>query len=91
MADSKQEIRKRYLNFINKIGVIVSVFILILTIITIILAVVYTLQYNPESIPVLMGENFLFSLTLPIIIIPVLSFLVWLIFLIKKLWKKVEW
>ncbi len=85
-----KEFEKRYFIFINKVGLVAVVFMLILTIITAILAVVYTLQNHPDSINALFGLDFLFNLTLPVIIIPTVGFIVWLVLLIKKLLARIN-
>jgi hypothetical protein len=85
-----EKFEKQYRNFMYKVGFVVLIFMLILTIITAILAVSYTLQNHPDSINALLGMDFLFNLTLPIIIIPTLGFVIGLITLIRRLWKKLH-
>jgi hypothetical protein len=86
-----EKAKKEYFVAINKVGLVVAIFVLILTIITAILAVWVTFQFHSESINSLLSENNLISLTLPVIAIPFLGFLIWLIFLIRKLWKRINY
>ncbi len=88
--DDSNKAKKEYFMAMNKIGFFIAIIMLILTIITAMLAVWVTLQFRSESIGALLDENILFSITLPIIAIPFLGFVVWLILLIRKLWKRIN-
>ena len=88
--DQIEKFEKQYRNFMYKVGFVVLILMLILTIITAIIAVSYTLQNHPDSINASLGMDFLFNLTLPIIIIPTLGFVIWLVLLIKKLHARIN-